>query len=216
MPEKRYEYDSNDPFRNFVTPIGTLVFPALNEPRDYKGNQQFSYDTGLVLEGEDAEELAAFIDELGEEAKRIHKKPKVNPVVPYEVHTDKDGEEIPGQTKFKFKVAAVTKTKKGDWDRKPAFFDATGTPIEPEPQIGGGTRARIGFQTYLWKNPTQVGVKLQPIAVQVVELVEGGGHRKTASDLGFTPVEGGFVAPAAPPSGGDDDDDSKPKSGAEF
>lgn len=193
--------DAQEKYPTYTTAIGRLVYPHLNKPRDYKGNGQFAFDTGLVLTGEEAEKLAQFVDEQLEESARINKKKKTHEP-PYLVNTDKDGNEIDGETRFKFKVQAVTKTKSGKlWHRDPVFIDSAGQTISEPPILGGGTEARIAFQVYHWANPAGAGVTLQPTQVQIVKLVEGtlDGVRPA-----FGAVEGGYVAPERQDDDGDD------------
>jgi hypothetical protein len=191
-----------------VSPPGILHFPYLQKPRGYKGDEdKLAYDTQLILEGAAAAEFAAFVDSKMREAEELHPgcpvdRPPITPVL--------DGEKnvVQGKTAFKFRVSAFSKNRKtGEiWNRKPAIVDANGELCQPlmdnETRIGPGTKAKIAFTAYLRKNRGAAGVTLQPVGVQVIELVELGGRR--VEDLGFGKVEGGFVANTQAGGGGDD------------
>jgi hypothetical protein len=198
----------------FTSPIGTLVYPFLIKARDYKGDEKFAYSTKLVLTGEEAAAFEKFVDEQLEIAKADHGTKKVANC-PYDEHKDDDDNVIEGATAFKFKVAARTETKNGTWDRRPAIFDSAGTPIVPLPRIGSGTQARVSFQVYRWKNPSGAGVTLQPVAVQVIRLVEFGGNSRTADEYGFGAVEGGFVTEGASEAGDSEAGADEPR-GSDF
>ena len=170
-------------YPTFKTPVGRLVYPFLQEARDYEGDEKFAYSTGFVLAGEEAAKLEQFVDGLLAQAMQQFKTKKVF-YVPYGEVLDEDENIVDGETLFKFKVAATTETKKGKtWDRKPAIFMLDGAKCELK--LGGGTMARIAYQTYLWKNPGGVGVTLQPTGVQVHTLVELGNAGRNAADFGF-------------------------------
>lgn len=196
----------------YTTPVGTLVYPNLNVPRDFNGDGRFAYDTNLVLDGEEAEQLKDLVD-AGREAseKKFKTGAQLKPC--YGPHIVKDSEsgeeeEVPGALRFRFKVQAVTKTKKGrEWDRQPELFDSKGSPVNPDKAIvGSGTKARIAFQLYPWKNPSGSGLTLQPMAVMIYDFVEGRTQRGgDAGAYGFeSDGEGSFSASSF------DDDDGEP------
>lgn len=102
----------------------------------------------------------------------------------------------------------IIKTGCSGWDRKsiqnnpddtskhrmtpPLFFDAAGAGIKFKdlPPIGPGTRAKLTGDLYgYFKNGTAAMILILK-AVQILELVEGGGRQTDAEDFGFTPAEG--------------------------
>lgn len=177
--------------KQLLTPIGTLRYPHLEKARDFKGDGNFKYDCQLELEGAEAATMIQQVDELLAESGKTHKAARLHPA-PYAQVQDQEGNAIPGKYRFRFKVNAKTETKSGDiWDRRPKLFDALGKPIEPGIGIGNGTKARISFTPYAWKNPSGAGLTLQPTAVQIVELVEF--KHGTAEQFGFGQVEGGYA-----------------------
>lgn len=204
MPIKQKEPRSSrdEKYPTFVTDRLTLLYPFLQRPRDFEGDEKFHYDTQALAEGEIAAELEKFIDEQIEESCRQHKtKKKAAP--PYFEHVDED-ENPTGKTCFKFKVSATVKTKKGEWDRKPRIFDAVGNLLRDDSVLlGTGTEAQISFQVYHWKNKDGAGVSLQPKAVRVLKLVEFEGQSDKADSYGF---EGGADEGFSGFGGGDADD----------
>lgn len=183
--------------KRFVTPVGKIIFPWIIEPRDYQGNGKFAYSCSLDLEGEDAAQLAALVDAEIEEARARFNTNKVFST-PYGPATDRQKEEIPGVTRFKFKVGASAETKNGQqWDRKPTLVDCDRNPIVAKTfddlPLGAGSLVRIAFTPYPWKNPGGVGVTLQPVAVQVLELVRFVDDSASAFD---DSVKGSFKAEA--------------------
>ena len=197
----------DDQYPTFKTPVGTLVYPFLQDARDYEGDGKFAFSTSFVLLGEAAALLMKFVDELTEQAMSQFNTKKVV-YTPYAPTVDKEnGAEVEGSTTFKFKVIASILTKKGKtWDRTPALFlDGGDKPTLP---IGSGSTARIAYQTYLWKNPGGVGVTLQPTAVLIKTFVERVDDRNSAAF--FDDEE---PAPDGEPT---PDDNTPAKKGAEF
>lgn len=170
----------------YTTPIGRLVYPNLNTPRQFNNQGKFSYDVDLDMEGEAGENFVRFLEAYADEyAKRVGKRKMdldaiVKPAIDF-----KTKEELADTTRVKFRVSVI-ETKRGIWDKKPAFFRADGTPFETEPQVGGGTLAQIAFTVYEWKASTH-GMTLQPEGVLIHELVE----RQGALDRSFTSLFGG-------------------------
>lgn len=156
----------------FCTPVGTLVWPHLNLPRQYEGEGKFSYDTGMDFSGPDGEHMATWVKAKAKEiGQKTGQRIKVDNILTEATEKNEDGsvQTLEGVVRVKFKVANI-ETKKGTWDRKPAFWDPQGTPITPEPMVGGGTQAQIFFTVYEWK--TGKGFTLQPRAVMIHKLVE--------------------------------------------
>lgn len=191
----------------FVSPRGTFRYPKLNEP-DY-GTEEFpkpdgEYSVRLILTEEDAQPLVdqlqplldAAVAEAQEKFKELpvatRKKLKevtVNDL--FQVEYDQETEEPTGNVIFKFamKASGVTKDKK-PWSRKPVIFDAKGKKLKnPEP-IWGGTEGKVAFEVrpYFIAGTGAAGLKLGLNAVQIIELVSGGG--RDAEGYGFGAEEG--------------------------
>jgi hypothetical protein len=175
----------------YTTEEGTFVFPYLTKPRDYQGNEVFNYDTAFNLAGEAAASLMKLIDEQMKTAQVLLKQKNRRP--PYEPATDKDGAEIPGVTKFRFKLPASIETVKGKWVRKPRLFDGQGNPItDPTFTFGTGSKGKIRFSVYKGLGGGGSGVRLEPLAVMVTERVEQGGYSEEDVSFGEEDATGSF------------------------
>ena len=178
-----------------ISPVGKLVYPYLNQPRQYQGKGKFAYDTALDVEGEEGETFARWIEEYAADyAKRVGKR-SINIESLVMPAIDREKEEIANTLRFRFKIA-VLETKQGTWDRKPAFYQADGTPYDPEPTIGGGTVAQIAFTIYEWQSGPNRGMTLQPEGILIHELVERKGG--IAVDRSWENLFAGKIKAAAP------------------
>lgn len=183
----------------YTTPVGKLVYPHLTKARDFQGNGKFAYDTQFLIEdAAAARDFAGFVAEQLEASKTKHGKPAAP--APYAFNEE-------GGLVVRFKVNAITETKNGSWDRKPALFHRNGEPVEDGFMVGGGSVGQLSFTVYHWKTPSQCGVTLQPVAGifdLLVEYQKGG----SASDFGFE-TRGERPSPTA-----DDEETSTPPEAA--
>jgi len=196
--------------KRFKTPPGVAVFPALYRP-DTKFDELGSYKADIRLDPK-LPEVKAFLDTLNvayrEATGSAHPKraDSANKRAVYYHETDKEDEPT-GFIVVKMRVKNKRKRDTGElWDRRPAQFDAAGKPIANAKKIGGGSVIRVSAEVYSYGKPGDMGFSLQPLAVQIIDLVEYGGRAETASDYGFDEEEG-YVAPDEPEFGGDDGDD---------
>ena len=168
-----------------VTPVGTLIYPHLNEP-DREFDAMGIYHTKMRVSGADAQEfmekVEAFRDEQYQQecSQRGKKKLNQNPL-PWAEDEENEGEFI---IKFKLKAKVVTRT--GDsWEQRPTLLDSSLKPTSVS--IGGGTKARLSVEANFYCTPAgDTGVTLWCKAVQVIELVERG----AAGDFGFQATDG--------------------------
>jgi hypothetical protein len=169
--------------KGFVTPIGRAMFPKLFRP-DTKFDADGVYSIDIIFDSSDDQ---SFVSEhlealAGEYQKMIKKKVKNLPIS--EV-TNEDGEDT-GQIKLKAKVKAMGKYG----PRRPAVYDSTGKQITNPIDIGNGSLCRAQVNVKGYNTGANVGLTLELVGVQIIELVEYQG----ASHSGFEAVEGGFVA----------------------
>lgn len=155
----------------YITPIGRLSWPHLNQPRQFKGAGPWSYDTGLDVEGHAAQEFEQFLVQYASEyAKRVNKRSVgLDTVVKAATTKDRQSGQITtldGVVRFQFKVNNLD-----GWDRKPAFFHADGSPYVEEPQIGGGSLVEIAYTIFEWKSASH-GLSLVPEGIRIHELRE--------------------------------------------
>ena len=178
--------------KKITTPVGTAVFPRLNEP-DTQYDKDGLYNVVLRLPSEEAEETIAAITEVFKEnlksvSKEKGKKVKQAPL-PIKNVEDEDGSPT-GEVDIKFKLRAVGKKDGQSWEQRPALFDSSGKPCSEN--IGGGSTIKVGAEVVPYFT-SSIGavVTLRLKAVQVVNLVEfsSGGFES----WGFSEEEG-FVS----------------------
>lgn len=202
----------------FTTPAGRAVYPHLTEA-DTKFDSDGVFHTKLSIPNAECEQLVnmledirdAFITErLAEMTPAQRKKDKATVADVCEEELDDEGNET-GNLVFAFKLKAKVTTKAGKcWDQQPRLFDAKAKPIEGDIKLWGGSTIKISGEVmpYYMASTKQIGVSLRCKAVQVIELVSGGGS--SAEDYGFG-EEDGYESPANenPFAGGDADEDEE-------
>jgi hypothetical protein len=203
-----------------VLPRGVAVFPKLNKP-DTKFAPEGSYETKVEIAptsddaviGKKSVTQAQLIEALEEmrDAFLVEKKAelaankdpkqkaKAKSITARSVGEpayDDDGEENGNLVvKAKMKASGVSPKDGKPWTRKPNLFDAANKPMDIDgPAIYGGSVIKVAAKAvpYYMAAENFVGIALYLEAVQVLELVTGGG--RTASAYGFGTEEGGFVA----------------------
>jgi len=162
------------------TPKGTAVFPSLARP-DTKFDELGMYKADLSVPLQEAKDLMGKLSEVFK--RHTGKAPNANENTMWYKQTDKDTGEETGNVVFKIRVKNRM-TKSGQlWDRKPVLFDAALKPIQVNPW--GGTEMIVSMSVYAWNAGGKMGVSLQPQAIQIINLVEGG-----TSSHGFEATEG--------------------------
>ncbi|WP_142850902.1 DUF2815 family protein [Telmatospirillum sp. J64-1] len=198
---------------------GIAGFPWLNRP-DTKFKAEGIYKTNLTVPGDDAQATIEVIEAAMKEAeaeakeKAKAKRKTAKPAdMPFDPEVDDEGNET-GAVVFKFKSTAsgVSKKTGKPWTRTIPIFDAKGKPSKAN--IYGGSELVIAFTAEPWVNAKlEYGVKLQLEAVQIINLVTGGGSR-SASAYGFG-EEDGYSADDEEELGQADDGDEDETSEAE-
>ncbi len=176
----------------FQTPKGVAVYPRLKTP-DTKFDDNGQYKADLKVSADVAKPFITkfrqvYKDHVGSV---LPKKPdRSSKTAFYYFELDDEGEET-GDVIFKLRVKNKI-TRKGDlWDRRPAQFDAKGSPISDPKNVGGGSTLLVAGEVYLWQNPSGgKGMSLQPEAIQILDLKEFIAGGKSAGDFGFGSEEG--------------------------
>jgi len=184
---------------------GIAVYPALNTP-DTKFHDLGMYKADVRVSLEDAKPHMDRLSKLFKEWTGKELKPAKTNLWKFE---ESDDGERTGNVIFQCKVKNVM-TKKGDvWDRKPKQYDTQNNVINE--QVWGGTEYVVGAEVYTWTAGADKGMSLQPVAVQIIDLVGPSGD----SDGGFDTMDSGFVGgfnaePDDEPvvAAGDDDEDN--------
>lgn len=193
------------------TPLGTLQFPKLLKPEQYKGKGDYSYSALLLVSEADAKPFietaeARFEEHVMEENWSADQVERARLTRPWKRATDADKNPIPGFLTIKVAVKAGDLQPDGSfgirrkdgtvWDRKPVFFDGSGAviPTDKVPSFGFGTEARFNVEPRAYFiSATNCGLSLQLREVQLIKIVNLGG-----APTGFDAVEGGYTAIAQP------------------
>lgn len=198
-------------YTRVFTPVGTAIYPKLNEP-DTKFNPEGLFSVKLAVPADEAEGLIEQLEaERDEFFKTLDAKQQktFSKAAVFEAELDDEGAET-GNVIFRAKLAAHVKTKAGkEWDQRPALFDAFNNELDPEVvKVGGGSRMRLQCEVSPYGMPSTktCGVSLRLRAVQIVEL------RTYAGGSPFDEVEGGQAIASTKPkpsfeSADDDDED---------
>lgn len=196
----------------FMTPLGTLVYPKLNKPDEYKGKK--TWQAPIKVDREEAADLLAKYDELYEKAwedaqaeakerlanaKTGTDKQKAKKALDalsqaakaYQDVLDDDGNET-GEVLLNVKMNAEVEKDGKVRQLKPDFFDAKGKVLKVAPNIWGGTKVYISGQFNPYSSTTGVGVSLRLNALQIIELSNG--SSRDAAGYGFGSQEGGYSA----------------------
>ena len=168
-----------------VTEVGKAIYPHLNKP-DTRFQKEGVYKVTLELSPINAKNLLKHIDDGIALATKDSKSNKTAQL-PYK--TDENGNM---QFNFKCKASGVSKTGQ-NWEQKPKVFDSKGTPISKDILVWGGTTMKVAYEIIPYSNNMLgSGVSLRLKAVQVHELVSGGGA--SADSYGFKEEANGYVA----------------------
>jgi len=171
-----------------TTPKGVAVFPALQRP-DTKFDELGMYKADLRVP---LQEAKPFMDKASVVFKDfMGKAPSKKDNTMWKLEEDENGEET-GNVILKMRVKNKLKKDGTIWNRRPRLFDAKNNVLGNDINPWGGTVMRVSAEMYCWNTGAKKGVSLQPLAVQIVELVSGTGG-SSAGDFGFEEEEG-FVA----------------------
>jgi hypothetical protein len=157
-------------------PKGIAVYPALNRP-DTRFHDLGAYKANVKVSADDA---APFIKRLQDISKAHTGKalPRAKNSC-WEFVLDEDGNET-GEVLFKAQAKNRLRKDGKTWDRRPAVIDAKKNDLPTDVQIWGGSTIRVQVEVYEYNQP-QKGLNLQPIMVQVIDLVTGGGRADSSA-----------------------------------
>jgi hypothetical protein len=197
-------------FTKVQTAKGTLIWPKLAAPDEYKGKKSYSAkirlseaDSAKLIEQIEAELqrywpiAKAELEQKVADAKTGPDKAKAKKALAEMAEADKsykpayddEGNET-GEYEFNFKMPDhfIGKDKKPVFI-KPDVFDAKGKLLKVVPEVWGGTKAIVAGELRPFSMPIGVGISLRLKAVQIIELAAAGGSRD-ASSYGFGAQEG--------------------------
>lgn len=173
-----------------ISAKGEFVYPHLNKP-DVRFNEAGEYKLTLKVPQKEALSMVTLIDkELDACVAKVEKEKKGKKVKlapkPYQIE---DGFAF---FKFKMKATGVNRKTKESFSQKPALFDSNKNPFPQSTSIWGGSKGKVAFNVKDYFVPALgAGITLQLIAVQIIDLVEGGGKQGDLFDKedGYTVQE---------------------------
>ena len=155
-----------------LSPVGTALWPYLNEP-----DKKWPTDGGVFtckLKVTDIEQAEAFAKEIDARIAERFAQARATSPRPDDVrladppyHRCDDGSAIV----FSFKMRALTKGKRGKKRHKVGIVNSVGKPTRV--RIGHGSEIRLGFKCEQYHSGlVGVGVSLRPLSAQVIKLVD--------------------------------------------
>lgn len=182
-------------FTNLTTPIGTLVFGTLTDPRENPNNGKLEWNAGFVLPTAECEGLLGVIeDALTDMRSRKSTFPATNDKLhfPYRLSNKRlengEREEDPDKLLWNFKRNAERRSKTGETTKNtpPNLYDANGKVVTGTvPRVPSGSTGRFVYDVYVYDMPGMKGVSFQIKGFQIAQLKE--------ISLDLPPIEGGWV-----------------------
>lgn len=174
-----------------TTPKGIAQYPWVNSPST-KFVPEGQYSCNIVLTKEEGDVILTQLKPILAEAVKEKETELGKKVKTYELPLQLEGDSY--ILKSKLKPVNGTRKDGTPYTRSLGLFDSQGNPWDKEVLIRGGSSIRLSVRPKSWFSPLLgVGITLELLAVQVVELAEGEFNDKAADSFGFTAVEGGYV-----------------------
>jgi hypothetical protein len=168
---------------NISLPLGRAIYPSL-KIADTKFHELGQYKCNVSVP---IKEASGTMDKLTSIFKEHTGKPPIKTDnTMWKMEIDADTGEETGNVIFKCAVKNVQRRDGELWDRRPKQFDAKMNPVNLDPF--GGTEMYVSASVYAWSAAGKKGVSLQPMAVQIINLVERSGGN--AEGFGFQAQEG--------------------------
>ena len=166
-------------------PLGRAMYPALKTP-DTKFNDLGIYKANVSVPHKEATATMSKLTEIFKS--HTGKAPNKAENTMWKLETDDETGEETGNVIFKVTVKNVRRRDGELWDRKPKQFDSKMKPVNLDPY--GGTEMYVSASVYAWDAAGKKGVSLQPMAVQIISLVERSAG--SGESYGFQEQEGGY------------------------
>jgi hypothetical protein len=165
-------------------PLGRAIYPSLKRA-DTKFNELGIYKCNVSVP---LQEATSTMEKLSQIHKaHVGKVPAKAENSMWKMEIDEETGEETGNVIFKCSVKNVQRKNGEIWDRRPKQFDAKMKPVDLDPS--GGTELYVSASIYEWVAGGKKGVSLQPLAIQIINLVERGGGAD-ASAFGFSAQDG--------------------------
>ena len=172
-----------------VTPLVTFRYPHFNEPDTFMGSDpSYKVSCDVDVTTPEGKAFKAYLDSIVDTVNQellTEKERKGNKAYtvayPYEMLEDDDGNET-SVMRVKMKTKAEFKGEPRDLK----VVDKNKQPFDMTQQIWGGTTGKIAYFPSAYKMPStrKVGVSLKISAVQIHNLVTGGGGLDLFDDEG--------------------------------
>lgn len=174
-----------------TTAIGTAQYPWVNTPST-KFVPEGEYSCNIILTKQEGEAIIKKVEPILEKKQKEQAEESGKKVKTYELPIQLEGDTY--VLKAKLKPVNGKRKDGSEYTRSLGLFDSKGNPWDREVIIRGGSKVRLNVRPKTWFSPLMgVGVSLELLAVQVIELAAGELSSQAAESFGFTEVEGGYV-----------------------
>jgi hypothetical protein len=174
-----------------TTAIGTAQYPWVNTPST-KFVPEGEYSCNIILTKQEGEAIIKKVEPILEKKQKEQAEESGKKVKTYELPIQLEGDTY--VLKAKLKPVNGKRKDGSDYTRSLGLFDSKGNPWDKAVMIRGGSKVRLNVRPKTWFSPLLgVGVSLELLAVQVIELADGELSSQAAESFGFTEVEGGYV-----------------------
>ena len=174
-----------------TTSVGTAQYPWVNTPST-KFVPEGEYSCNIILTKQEGESIIKKIQPILDKKQQEQAEETGKKVKTYDLPVQLEGDTYILKAKLK---PVNGKSKDGsEYTRSLGLFDSKGNPWDREVIIRGGSKVRLNVRPKSWFSPLLgVGISLELLGVQVIELADGELSSQAAESFGFTEVEGGYV-----------------------
>ena len=174
-----------------TTSVGTAQYPWVNTPST-KFIPEGEYTCNIILTKQEGESIIKKIQPILDKKQQEQAEETGKKVKTYDLPVQLEGDTYILKAKLK---PVNGKSKDGsEYTRSLGLFDSKGNPWDREVIIRGGSKVRLNVRPKSWFSPLLgVGISLELLGVQVIELADGELSSQAAESFGFTEVEGGYV-----------------------
>jgi len=176
---------------SITTDIGIAQYPWVNNPST-KWGEGGEYSCNIILTKEQGKAIIKKLEPILKNKQKEQAEESGKKVKTYELPIELEGDTYVLKAKLK---PVNGKRKDGvEYTKSLGLFDSKGNPWDRSVIIRGGSKIRLNVRPKTWFSPLLgVGVSLELLAVQVIELADGELSSQAAESFGFTEVEGGYV-----------------------
>ena len=174
-----------------TTSVGTAQYPWVNTPST-KFVPEGEYSCNIILTKQEGESIIKKIQPILEKKQLEQAEETGKKVKTYDLPVQLEGDTY--ILKAKMKPVNGKRKDGSDYTRSLGLFDSKGNPWDKEVIVRGGSKVRLNVRPKSWFSPLLgVGISLELLGVQVIELADGELSSQAAESFGFTEVEGGYV-----------------------